>query len=287
MIFLFVMNELGVDRFHTNGKNIYRVMRGYDPAKPAFGIHIGPLCGDGAVKCDFPGEIKQAVRVMPNDADLIVYNNHSFNEKNVIWSDSNFFTMFSFPLLKGNPATALKEPNSVVLTETTAKKYFGNEEPMGKIIEINKSLKLMVTGIAKDVPANSTLNFNVILPLSHLTNMPFMKAWMGNNGNFTYVLLDEYPSKGKHRKAPACFCAKIYGGRKWKKSGFHFSLSLTPLRDIYFENASVFDDIRHGDKKVVYVFLSIAVLILLIACINFMNLSTIRAVERGKEVGIA
>ena len=116
---------------------------------------------------------------MPNDADLVVYNNHSFNEKNVFWADSNFFTVFSFPLLKGNPATALKGTNGVVLTESTAKKYFGNEEPMGKVIEINKFVKLVVTGIAKDAPVNSTIDFNMILPLAVFTNKPFMQQWVG------------------------------------------------------------------------------------------------------------
>jgi putative ABC transport system permease protein len=282
MIFLFVMNEFSVDSFHVKGKNIYRVMRGYDPAKPPSAFTATPCAM--ALSNDFPGEIKQAVRVMPNDADLVTYNNRSFNQKNVIWSDSNFFTVFSFPLIKGNPATALKDPNSVVLTETTAKKYFGNEEPMGKIIEVNKNMKLMVTGIAKDVPANSTIDFTMILPLSHITNMPFMQVWIGNNPTFTYVLLDEHAGKGNIERRLPAFVQKNMGA-EMQKSGFHFNLSLIPLRDIYFEKAS-FDAIRHGDKKVVYVFLSVAILILLIACINFMNLSTIHAVERGKEVGL-
>lgn len=151
MIFLFVMNECSVDSFHTNGRNIYRVVRGYDPAKPPSPFISSPYAR--ALLNDFPGEIRQAVRVMPNDASLIVYNNRSFHEKQVIWADSNFFTVFSFPLLKGNPATCLNNPNSIVLTETTAKKYFGNEDPMGKILEIDKTFKVMVTGIAKDLSA--------------------------------------------------------------------------------------------------------------------------------------
>ncbi len=282
MIFLFVMNEFSVDSFHVNAKNIYRVMRGFDPAKPSVPFVSSPYAP--ALLNDFPGEIKQAVRVMPNDAALIVYNNKPFYEKHVIWADSNFFTVFSFPLLRGNPATALNDPNSIVLTESTAKKYFGDEDPMGKILELDRKIKLMVTGIMKDVPANSTLQFNFVTSLNFLIPKPFMKNWT-NNGDYIYLVLNEHARKENIEKRLPAFMDK-YMGREMQKMGIHFYLSLTPLRDVYLENASVFDNVRHGDRKVVYIFFSIAVLILLIACINFMNLSTIRAVDRGKEVGL-
>ena len=282
MIFLFVMSEFSVDGFHAKGKNIYRVMRQFDPAKPPTPYLAGPYAP--ALLNDFPGEIRAAVRVLPNNSALVVYKNRSFYEKRLHIADSNFFTLFSFPFLKGNPATALTEGNSVVLSETDAKKIFGKEEPIGKIIEINKHVKLMVTGIIKDVPVNSTLDFGMIMSLSNLANLPFMKDWV-SNGDLTYVLLDEHASKERIEKRLPAFMQK-YMGTEMQKGSFKFSLSLTPLRDVYFENASAFDNVRHGDKKVVYVFLSIAVLIMLIACINFMNLSTIRAAERSKEVGL-
>ncbi len=282
MIFLFIANEYSVDGFHSNARNIYRVVRGYDPSKPP-APSVSALYA-GALLNDFPGEIKQATRVMPNGSALVAYGNRSFNQRDVNWVDSNFFTVFSFPLLKGNPATVLKEPNSVVLTETTAKKYFGNEDPMGKTLTIDKGFKAMVTGIAKDVPANSTLSFDMVISISSIDKKEFMKTWT-NNGVFTYVLLGEHTGKVNVEKRLPAFMEKYMGG-EMRKSGFHFVLSLSPLRDIYFENASSYDMLKHGDKKVVYVFLSIAALILLIACINFMNLSTIRAVERSKEVGL-
>jgi len=282
MIFLFIMNEFSVDSFHTKGPNIYRVMRSYDAAKPPTPYVSGPYAP--ALLNDFPGEITAAVRVLPNNSALVVYKDRSFYEKRLHIADSDFFTLFSFPFLKGNPATALKDGNSVVLSETDAKKIFGKEEPIGKIIEINKNVKLMVTGIIKDVPVNSTLDFGMIMSLTNLANLPFMKEW-GPNGDLTYVLLDEHASKKNIERRFPAFLQK-YMGTEMQKSGAKFSLSLTPLRDVYFENASEFDNVRHGDKKVVYVFLSIAVLIMLIACINFMNLSTIRAAERSKEVGL-
>ncbi|HVX48949.1 MAG TPA: FtsX-like permease family protein, partial [Chitinophagaceae bacterium] len=186
--------------------------------------------------------------------------------------------------IKGNPATALRNPNSVVITASTAKKYFGNEDPMGKVLQMNKDREVKVTGVIRDIPVNSHLNFDVVIPLSYYETMPFFKVWINNN-NFTYVLLNEHAGREAVEKRFPQFMQK-YMGADMQRLGAHFTLSLTPLKDIYFESASAFDKVRHGDKKVVYIFLSIAALILLIACINFMNLSTIRAAERSKEVGL-
>jgi len=281
MIFLFVMNEFSVDNFHTNGSHIYRVMRSYDPSKASAPYLSGPYAP--ALLNDFRGEIKMAVRVMPS-TNLITYNNRSFNERRIYFADSNFFRLFSFPLIKGNPATALQDINSVVMTETTAKKYFGDEDPMGRVVQIDKDRQLKVTGIAKDVPANSHLDFDLVTPVTYYASMPFFQRWINNN-NFTYVLLDDHINPANVQARFPAFMHK-YVDPETEKLGFKFGLSMTPLKDIYFEDASAFDNVKHGDKKVVYVFLSIAVLIMLIACINFMNLSTIRAADRGKEVGL-
>jgi putative ABC transport system permease protein len=276
------MNEFSVDNFQTNGKNIYRVMRGYDVSKDAAPWLSGPYAT--ALLNDFPGEIKKAVRVMPSN-DLIAFGTTSFNEKKVYLADSNFFDVFSFPLLRGNSSSVLKEPGSVVLTETTAKKYFGNiDNAMGKVVEMDKHRQLKVTGIAKDVPSNSSMSFDLIIPLSNYYNEPWFSVWINNN-NLTYVLLDEHTNKADLEKRFPQFMEK-YMGKDMERLGAKFSLSLTPLKDIYFNTNASFDPVKHGDKTVVYIFLSIAVLILLIACINFMNLSTIRAVERSKEVGL-
>jgi putative ABC transport system permease protein len=282
MIFLFIMNEFSVDNFHKNGDLIYRVMRGYDKSKPKVAYLSGPYAP--ALINDFPNQIKKVVRIGVND-DLVTFGNKAFHEKKVYDADENFFTFFSFPLLIGNPETVLKEPGSIVLTETTARKYFGTpENAMNKVMDLDKELHLKVTGIAKNPPSNSHLSFDVVVPLSNYSHSNGFNVWINNN-YFTYVLLDKQSSKEVLEKQMPAFIEK-YMGRDMATYGFHFDLALTPLKDIYFENQSVFDNVKHGDKKVVYIFLSIAVLILLIACINFMNLSTIRAVERSKEVGL-
>lgn len=281
MIFLFILNEFSVDNFHQKGKNIYRVMRGYDALKAKVPLVSPPYAT--ALQNDFPSEIKQVVRVMVSE-NLISFGNKAFSEKKVYKADSGFFTLFSFPLLKGNPATALQNPGSIVLTETMAKKYFGSQDPMGKVVEYGKQMQLKVTGIAKDVPSNSHLDFDAVLPLSNYQNEDWFKVWI-NNDLFTYVLLNPDVDKSQIESQLPHFMDK-YMGKDMARSGAKFSLSLTPLKDIYFEPVSDFDNVKHGDKTVVYIFLSIAVLILLIACINFTNLSTIRAVERSKEVGL-
>src|SRR5687767_10668494 len=191
MIFLFIMNEFSVDNFHAKGKKIFRVMRHFKtegkPGEVSFlsGLHAPALLND------FKGEIAAAVRVDP-DQGLVTIDNRSFTEKNIATVDSNFFHLFTFPLIKGNANDVLKHPNSVVLTETTAKKYFRTiNNAMGKVITLNKMLQLKITGIAKDVPSNSHLNFDLVVPISNYKERGIMTNWT-YNGLFTYVLLNDH-----------------------------------------------------------------------------------------------
>jgi len=283
MIYLFIMGEFSVDRFHKNGDRIYRVMRG--AAIDDKSISVAYLSGmhAPALLNDFKGEIVSAVRVSEND-NLFTAGAKSFHEKKELDVDSGFFNLFSFPLIKGNPTTVLKDLNSVVLTESTAKKYFGSvNDAMGKIILLNKETPLKVTGIAKDVPSNSHLYFDIVMPLERHKDAGWMTTWI-NNGAYTYIQLSPHVSQAQIEKQLPAFVEK-YLGSDLRKYGFKWSLSLTPLKDVYFDTIGL-DSAKHGDKTVVYIFLSIAILILLIACINFMNLSTIRAAERSKEVGL-
>lgn len=284
MIFLFIMNEFSADDFHKNGKDIYRVMRvARNNGETAEIPYLSPPFGPALLN-DYPNAVKAAVRVM-RDNDLISYNSISFNEKNIYLTDNNFFNFFDFPLVKGAAATVLKDPNSIVLTETSAKKYFGNDDPIGKILQFNKQQQLKVTGVCKDVPANSHLQFDMVVPLELLR--PMQPNWFSqwpNNGLFTYVQLNPATDPGQLKKQFPAFMDK-YLGAYYAAAGFKMGLTIQPLSEVYFTKDAM-DNVKHGNKKMVYIFMSIAILILVIACINFINLATARAADRLKEVGL-
>jgi putative ABC transport system permease protein len=282
MIFLFVQNEFSFDRFHRNSGDIYRVMR------------AGELDGTGqpvpylsapyatALENDFPDAVSRAVRVLPTNG-LVSYGAVAFTEKKVYLADADFFELFDFKLVQGNSGDVLKDPGNVVLTRSTAKKYFGNEDPMGKVITVDKEYRLKVTGIAEDVPANSHLNFDLVMPLSNFASQSWFSVW-NNNNLFTYVQLAPGTDRKALSRAFHGFVQKYLPATTPEKA--KSTLVLSPLTGIYFEEAGPWDNVRHGSRNVVYIFISIGFLILFIACINFMNLATARATERAREVGL-
>lgn len=284
MIFLFIKHELSFDDFHKNGKDIYRVVRTRDISGSTDKQDIGWVSGPYsiALRNDFPEAIKRAVRVKP-DNDLFTYNNISFNEKNVLITDDDFLQLFDFQLIKGDPATALKDPSSIILTASAAKKYFGDEDPMGKVVQMNKKQELKVTGIAKDVASNSHLNFDILVPISNFKYNDSIKNFP-NNGLYVYLQLNPNVQPQQLVSHFPQFMDK-YLGKEYARNGFKMGLDLQPLKAIYLKPFQL-DEAKHGNKKVIIIFMSIAILILIIACINFMNLATARATDRSKEVGL-
>ncbi|RFS26869.1 ABC transporter permease [Chitinophaga silvatica] len=283
MIYLFIMNEYSVDQFHKNKAHIYRVMRGVTIEGKSRQVAFLSGKHAEALMNDFKGQITSCVRVSQND-NLFTVGSKSFHEKKELDVDSGFFNLFSFPLLIGNPSTVLNDVNSVVLTESTARKYFGSiDNAIGKVVMLNKETPLKVSGIAKDVPANSHLYFDLVTSLQRYKDAGWMTNWV-NNGVYTYIQLAPNVTPAQIEKQLPSYVAKYMDG-ELSKYGFKWTLALTPLKDVYLDS-SAFDNVKHGDQTIVYIFLSIAILILLIACINFMNLSTIRAAERSKEVGL-
>ena len=284
LIFLFIQNELSYDGFHRNGENIYRVMRvgnnnGVQREIPYLSPPFGP-----ALLNDYPHAIVAETRVM-KDNNLISHHEIGYNEKDILLTDPNFFQFFDFRLKKGNKASVLNDPNSIVLTETSAKKYFGDENPIGQILQFNKKQPLKVTGVCEDVPVNSHLQFDMVIPLELLR--PMQPNWFlqwPNNGLFTYVQLNPSVKPEQLKKTFPAFMDK-YLGDYYATAGFKMGLTIQPLKDVYFASDAM-DNVKHGNKKMVYIFLCIAVAILLIACINFINLATARASERSKEVGL-
>jgi len=283
LIFLFIMNEFSFDRFHTKGDRIYRVMRvgNMNGNREEIPYLSGPYAA--ALKNDFGSDIEATVRVMPSNG-LIESGNQAFNEKKLYIADPNFFEVFDFKLIKGDPKTVLKDPTSIVLSEAMAKKYFGNQDPMGQVVRLDKDQSLKVTGVMKNVPVNSHLDFDLVIPLSLYASAPFLQVW-NNNNNFTYALLAPNVKPEKLTAKFPAFMQKYMPTPQTEVSK-RMTLDLNPLHDIYFEPAAPWDNVKHGSRNIVFIFLSIALMILGLACINFMNLATAKASDRSKEVGL-
>ncbi|TSD66896.1 FtsX-like permease family protein [Inquilinus sp. KBS0705] len=283
-IFMYVAFELSYDRFHTKADRIYRIVT--DIKTPSETINTGVTSWAFApnLKLDFP-EVESFVRIS-GGSFLVRKGNVKFQEERSIFADSTFFKVFDFKLLKGNPNTALSAQASVVFTETAAKKYFGNTDPVGQTILITgDAIPALVTGVMKDIPENSQIKADMLISMSSLTQK-FSKGieeqW-GNYGAVSYLLLKPGTDwKVLQSKFPA-FMEKR-NGTEAKKSQMFATLFLEPLKDVYLHSKR--GGLETGSISNVYVFSIVAVFILLIACINFINLTTARSVERAKEVGI-
>lgn len=284
LIFLFVSNEFTADGFHKKSDKIYQVLRYADlDGEQKSVAYLSGLYGP-ALKTDFPDAIDKVVRVLPSNSLVSDGHDRFFNEKKIYCVDPAFLDIFSFKMILGNNETALNNPNSIVLSETAAKKYFGTTaNAMGKTLELDKKLQLRVTGVMQDVPANSNLDFDMLVPIDNYKDAGYFSQWI-NNSMYTFIQLNPKADVARLQSRLPAFIQK-YMGREMKQYGFNFSLGLMPLKDVYLAS-DMYGAQRHGDRSVIYIFISIAILILLIACINFMNLSTIRAVERSKEIGL-
>ncbi|MGV3504607.1 MAG: ABC transporter permease [Adhaeribacter sp.] len=283
LIFLFVRHELSYDQFHQQGDRLYRVLRlaRLNGAERGVPYTSGPYAR--ALAQDFPGQVAAAVRVMPVNA-LLTYRNRSFKEEQVILADSNFFSVFSFALVKGDPRTALSGTHSLVLSQTTAKKYFGSANPLGKLITVDKTSTYQVTGVMADVPANSHLQFDLVASIKPQEREDWFYVWR-NNAMFTYVLLNRRARLADLEARFPAFMTK-YLSKEFKEWGGKMGLRLQPMKDIYMHEGLVFDNVTHGSKNNVYIFSAIAGFILLIAGINFMNLASARSAGRAREVGV-
>ncbi len=283
-LLLWVQDELSFDRFHENAERIYRVTFSTSDdglptnANGAFGV--GP-----ALKRDFP-EVLETVRIRKMGQGVkryVGYKEKKYYELRFFFSEPTIFAVFDFPLIKGNPFTALDEPNSIVLTEDTAKKYFGNEDPVGKTIEADpyndgELVLFNVTGIAQNVPSNSHLHFDFLASYSSLKEDTH--EFSGFYQHFTYVLLS-----GK--SAAESLNPKLldFLHRNWSRNPW-YTISLQPLLDIRLHSRLKSEIEPTGNILYVYIFTAIAFFVLLIACINFMNLTSARALKRAKEVGV-
>jgi putative ABC transport system permease protein len=295
LIILFVADELSFDRFHAHAERIYQV--GLHGKIAGQDIRTANTCPPlyAAMVNEIP-EVESATRLAPFFGQpSIKYGDKAFTEEKVLFADSNFFEFFTFKLLEGDAKTALKEPNSVVLTEAMTKKYFGEEAALGKLLVIgndNKSYK--VTGVAANPPGNSHFSFNMLISSESAENLRG-SIWL-NNYLFTYFLLRDKADVKTVEQKFANLVEKYVGPeverfmgislKEMQAQGGEYGYYTTKLTDIHLHSTSQGDIEPGGNIMYVYFFGGIGIFIIVIACINFMNLSTARSAGRAKEVGL-
>ncbi|WP_339785709.1 ABC transporter permease [uncultured Imperialibacter sp.] len=282
-LLLYIKDELSFDAFHKNADQIYRVGMHASIQDTKVDIcqamsPIGPT-----MKADFP-EVENFVRINYPGRELVTKDDQQFYEEKFYFADSSFFNIFSFQLLKGDPKKALVEPNSIVLTESVAKKYFGDDEPIGKVIKTgSEEWQRIVTGVMKDAPANSHFQPRALVSYSTLP-VQGPSAW-GNINDWVYLqLAPGTDPKVLEGRSPA-FMEK-YTGELFRQFNAKADFYLEPLTSIHLYSKNEGQIEPAGDITYIYVFSIVAIFILLIASINYMNLATARGTMRAKEVGI-
>src|SRR5688572_1670372 len=284
LIFLYVRFELSYDSFHTKVDRTYRIVADIKTPTEVINADRPAWAVAPNIKDEFP-EVESFVRVA-GDEVLVRKGDIKFQEENAAWADSSFFQVFDFKLLKGNPKTALKDQFSIVFSETAAKKYFGKEDPIGQTLLITGDAHpAKVTGIMKDMPENSQIKIDMLLSMTTMTqkfNPRSDSVWGGYWPRAFLLLRPGTNATALQARFPA-FLEKR-NGTEMKKSQMVPTLFLEPLKDVYLHSTR--DGQKKGNITNVYIFSIVAIFILLIACINFINLTTARSAERAKEVGI-
>ena len=296
LIALYMMDELSYDRYNDKADRIYRInadirFGGGDLHLPVTSDMMGQL-----LKKDYP-VIEQYTRIYASDGSKLIKKNKDFIEEDKVANvDSNFFEVFTLPALSGNTRTALKEPNTVVISESAAKKYFGSTDVVGKTIEIkaDKNPVYKVTAVIRDIPRNSHFHFDFMFSMK---NVDYNWGDLSSHNFYTYLLLkkgadykqleknfDKYIDK--YVLPSISELLKMKSMDEFKKSGNRLEYTLIPLTKIHLYSDRSFELSPSGNIQYIYIFSAVAIFILLIACINFMNLTTARSASRAKEVGI-
>lgn len=293
LILTYILHEVSYDRYNQRADNIYRVERTFmNPQSGDVNLVLGTVAPPFAplLQNDFP-EIKTITRFLPTGNTTMRYEEKRFNERDIYFADENLFKVFDVEVTKGNPAKALTDPYTIMLSEAFAKKYFGNEDPMNKVVRVDNQLDVKVTGVYKAFPSNAHLHPDAMISFNTLKDTAVygeenLRTNWGNNSFLTYLLLpDNYDPKKMEKRFPAFLDRHLIEDGPYKTSQWT-TLSLRKLTDIHLYSHTDYEAEENGDIKRVYIFSAIALFILLIACINYMNLSTARSVLRAKEIGV-
>lgn len=287
LIFLFVRDELTYEEHFDKADRIFRITNDINLQGQTDRFALTPFPLADNLKKDYP-VIEAITRVMPIGKQTVWYQEKAFNEENVFFADSTFFRIFNYPFLYGDPATALNQPKSIVITEELAQKYFGSaENAMGKALQFSKNSH-KVTGVIHD-PGHSHFKLNALLSLNTFdenVRKQFIGDWF-RMSLYTYVLLPDADKKAAFEQDLGQFYEKtIVPWMKENKLAASLQYHLQPLPDIHLDNTFSYDISPAGNRSYVFIFGFVAFFILLIACINYMNLSTARSAKRAKEVGL-
>jgi putative ABC transport system permease protein len=296
LILTYILHETSYDKYNRQADRIWRVTRSFNNKDGIESLHLGTVAPPFGplLRNDFP-DIQKMTRLLEIEhATPMRYGDKIFNEQNIFFADTNFVDIFDINFLEGNINTALTEPNSILLTPDVARKYFGDADPMNKVIRMDNQINFKVTGIYKPFPSAAHLHPKLLLSFSTLNDSTIygekgLRTNWGNNSFFTYILLPkDYPVESMVAQFPAFLDRHMPtdGAPPGYKPHQGTKLFLQPLTSIHLRSHLDSEAEENGDASRVTTFSAIALFILLIACINYMNLSTARSSLRAKEIGI-
>ncbi|MEM6846185.1 MAG: ABC transporter permease [Bacteroidota bacterium] len=292
LIMQYVLFELSYDTFHENSDRIYRVL--LEDSRSHTGINAANHPAAGPALVDDLPEVKNFARVVHQsifmNAASLSYSEPGqvekvFNQDKIYFADTSFLTIFSFPFIFGDPARALTDPNSVVISQSVSEKFFGGQDPLGKVLRWNGEMQFTVTGVFEDVPPNSHIKFDVLFSMNIMGENFGYDRWSWPE-YYTYILLDTQADPAQAtEKLPEL--VQKYLGDNTAEYGYEAGFRLQPLTDIHLRSPNATKEREvHGNERTVYFLVMIAIFILVIAWINYVNLSTSKSLERAQEVGL-